>query len=82
MKSICCFVGSLAAIFSGVLRASKPVEVMSLMGGKLDGDEDNMNSVPLAIYMSRKRVHPGACEIIDVSGRWAADAMDVGGGGG
>jgi hypothetical protein len=67
--SIFCFVGSLAAIFSGVLSAIKPVEVMSLIAGKSDGLEDTMKRVPLAIYMFRKTVHPGACDTIEVSGR-------------
>jgi hypothetical protein len=80
MISIFSFVGSLAAIFSGVFRAIKPVDVMSLIGGKFFGDEDSMNRVPLAIYMSRKSVHPGACETIDVSGKRIAEPMGVGAG--
>jgi len=64
-------------MFSGVFWASKPVEVMSLIGGNFDGDEDNMKRVPLAIYMSRKRDHPGACDTIDVSGKRIADPMGV-----
>jgi hypothetical protein len=78
MKFIFSFVGSLAAMFSGVFSATRPVEVMSLIGGKADRDEDSKKRVPLAIYMSRKTVHPGACAIIDVSGRLIADPMGVG----
>ena len=66
-------------MLSGEPLDSKAVDVMYLISGKSDGVEDNMNRVPLAMYMLRKSVHPGACEIIDVSGRRATELMRVGG---
>jgi len=64
-------------MFSGELVASKLTDVMYLISGKTCGVEEIMNRVPLAIYMLRYNVHPGAWDIIEVSGKWTRELIDV-----
>lgn len=55
---------------------------MSLISGNDLGEDDTMNRVPFAMYTSRNKVQPGACDIMVVSGSFELNSMGGGGGGG
>jgi hypothetical protein len=69
IQSMSYCVGSRAAMFSGVLSAVRPVELIMRRVGHSEGSSEIIYIVPLDIYTFSKIVHPAPCLTSLVLGR-------------